>query len=199
MSDTTVWVEHVSRSTGLKYWFNSKTGESRYDSPLHLAPKVAAVIENVTTMSTRAPTSETPSAEAWYSANATADRGLAARQVSNVLHLRSLNNWIKSTLIRECAPQPCTSVLDLACGKLGDIFKWQAAGIKKYCGIDIARGALEKGSERFNSVAASSGLVGKLPQADLGSVALSASGFLAAAESFDCISIQFGLATFFGA
>lgn len=185
-----IWKEHVSRTTGLKYWFNPKTGESRYESPL------TAITAAPTPMPTITAAPHNKAAD-WYSAIAIADRGMSARTVSNILHLRSLNNWIKATLIRECAPQPCTSVLDLACGKLGDIKKWQKAGVRRYCGIDIARGALEKGCERFNSIAAGSGMSAKLAEADLGYVDLSASGFLGSMEVFDCISVQFALHYFF--
>jgi mRNA (guanine-N7-)-methyltransferase len=181
------WTEHTSRKTGLKYWFNPRTGESRYEDPTAPVPPPAPLPAPEPTPRP----SEAP--EAWYSTNA----ATGDRWSSKLLHLRSLNNWIKATLIREYAPRPCSSVLELACGRLGDINKWQLAGVSRYCGVDIARGALVEGLSRFNKIAQATRMTGKLAQADLGSVDLGASGFLGPSERFDCVSIQFALHYFF--
>ena len=133
-----------------------------------------------------------PSAEAFY--NSLKDGGLDKRQESRLLHLRNFQNWIKATLIQEFAPRPCSAVLDLACGKLGDLQKWILARVQRYAGIDIAREALTLGAARLNDrIPSSGGLRAKLARADLGSADLGASGFLADGERFDCISIQFAL------
>lgn len=133
-----------------------------------------------------------PSAEAFY--NSLKDGGLDKRQESRLLHLRNFQNWVKATFIQECAPRPCSAVLDLACGKLGDLQKWILARVQRYAGIDIAREALTLGAARLNErIPSSGGLRAKLARADLGTADLSASGFLADGERFDCISIQFAL------
>ncbi|KAL6178748.1 hypothetical protein ACLB2K_050266 [Fragaria x ananassa] len=71
------------------------------------------------------------------------------REASPVFHLRKLNNWIKSVLIQLYA-RPRDVVLDLACGKGGDLIKWDKAGIGYYVGIDIAEGSSEDFRARYN-------------------------------------------------
>ncbi|KAL6218684.1 hypothetical protein ACLB2K_011894 [Fragaria x ananassa] len=72
------------------------------------------------------------------------------REASPIIHLRKLNNWIKSVLINLCA-RPGDAVLDLACGKGGDLIKWDKAGIRYYLGIDIAQGSIEDCRARYNA------------------------------------------------
>lgn len=63
------------------------------------------------------------------------------RDQSPIIHLRTLNNWIKSVLIRLYTREG-DSVLDLACGKGGDLRKWDFAKIGFYFGVDVARGSI---------------------------------------------------------
>ena len=58
-----------------------------------------------------------------------------ARGRSEIIHLRDFNNWTKSVLIREFVSQRKLSVLDLACGKGGDLFKWDKASVQHVTGI----------------------------------------------------------------
>lgn len=136
------------------------------------------------------------------------DAGVAGRVKSSILHLRNFNNWIKAVLIAEYAPKPCRRVLDLACGKCGDLNKWLRAGVTRYCGVDISLRGVRDGAARFNSVAGGSGgrgfgggggggaggpVLAKLARADLGATNLRAAGLLAPDEHFDAVSIQFAL------
>uniref|UniRef100_A0A4W3K574 mRNA (guanine-N(7))-methyltransferase n=1 Tax=Callorhinchus milii TaxID=7868 RepID=A0A4W3K574_CALMI len=62
--------------------------------------------------------------------------GLAARSQSRIFFLRNFNNWIKSVLIGECLEKMRKNrrdigVLDLGCGKGGDLLKWKKGGISK--------------------------------------------------------------------
>ena len=43
--------------------------------------------------------------------------------------MRNFNNWVKSILIRSHLPEGAT-VLDLCCGKGGDMLKWKEGGIQ---------------------------------------------------------------------
>jgi mRNA (guanine-N7-)-methyltransferase len=122
------------------------------------------------------------------------DRGIAGRKASSILHLKNFNNWVKATLIAEYAPRPARRVLDLACGKLGDIQKWRLAGVERYCGVDISGTGIRDGRVRFNTTNARAGaMAAKLVRADLGATLLRGSGVLAPGEAFDVISIQFAL------
>ncbi|KAK9092179.1 hypothetical protein Syun_027090 [Stephania yunnanensis] len=74
---------------------------------------------------------------------------LEEREASPIIHLKKLNNWIKSVLIRIYARRG-DAVLDLACGKGGDLIKWDKAKIGYYVGIDIAEGSIEDCRTRYN-------------------------------------------------
>ncbi|KAK6154376.1 hypothetical protein DH2020_008624 [Rehmannia glutinosa] len=73
--------------------------------------------------------------------SARTNQTLEEREASPIIHLKKLNNWIKSVLIQLYAKRG-DAVLDLACGKGGDLIKWDKARIGYYVGIDIADGSL---------------------------------------------------------
>lgn len=74
---------------------------------------------------------------------------LEEREASPIIHIKKLNNWIKSVLIQLYARRG-DYVLDLACGKGGDLIKWDKAKIGYYVGIDIAEGSVEDCRTRYN-------------------------------------------------
>ncbi|KAK8489451.1 hypothetical protein V6N12_025299 [Hibiscus sabdariffa] len=61
--------------------------------------------------------------------NARTNQTLEEREASPIIHLKKLNNWIKSVLIQLYARRG-DAVLDLACGKGGDLIKWDKAKIE---------------------------------------------------------------------
>ncbi|GKB05712.1 mRNA cap guanine-N7 methyltransferase 1, partial [Tanacetum coccineum] len=81
--------------------------------------------------------------------SARTNQTLEEREASPIIHLKKLNNWIKSVLIQLYAKRG-DSVLDLACGKGGDLIKWDKAHIGYYVGIDIAEGSIEDCRTRYN-------------------------------------------------
>ncbi|XP_071724797.1 mRNA cap guanine-N(7) methyltransferase 1-like [Rutidosis leptorrhynchoides] len=81
--------------------------------------------------------------------SARTNQTLEEREASPIIHLKKLNNWIKSVLIQLYAHQGDT-VLDIACGKGGDLIKWDKARIGYYVGIDIAEGSIEDCRTRYN-------------------------------------------------
>ena len=96
-------------------------------------------------------------ADAFYSG---LTRSLDTRADSYLYHMRAFNGWVKATQIQELDPvisingksQPKAPlrVLDLACGKGGDLTKWSlhARRIRFYVGIDVARGSLKDAAIR---------------------------------------------------
>ncbi|KAF8391445.1 hypothetical protein HHK36_023750 [Tetracentron sinense] len=81
--------------------------------------------------------------------SARTNQTLEEREASPIIHLKKLNNWIKSLLIQLYARRG-DAVLDLACGKGGDLIKWDKAKIGYYVGIDIAEGSIEDCRTRYN-------------------------------------------------
>ncbi|PHT72654.1 mRNA cap guanine-N7 methyltransferase 1 [Capsicum annuum] len=84
--------------------------------------------------------------------SARTNQTLEEREASPIIHLKKLNNWIKSVLIQLYTKRG-DAVLDLACGKGGDLIKWDKAKIGYYVGIDIANGSIEDCRTRYNGEA----------------------------------------------
>ncbi|KAJ3688920.1 hypothetical protein LUZ61_018084 [Rhynchospora tenuis] len=74
---------------------------------------------------------------------------LEEREASPIIHLKKLFNWIKSVLIQLYA-RAGDAVLDLDCGKGGDLIKWDKARIGYYVGIDIDEGSIKDCRTRYN-------------------------------------------------
>lgn len=75
-------------------------------------------------------------------------RDRETRHLSQIVHLRNCNNFLKSSLISLTAtllPRQGLKVLDLACGKGGDMLKWlkHPSGLADYVGVDIAEQSLQ--------------------------------------------------------
>ncbi|KAJ6825550.1 mRNA cap guanine-N7 methyltransferase 1 [Iris pallida] len=84
---------------------------------------------------------------AHYSARS--NQTLEEREASPIIHLKKLNNWIKSVLIQLYARRG-DAVLDFACGKGGDLIKWDKAKVGYYVGVDIAEGSVNDCRTRYN-------------------------------------------------
>lgn len=93
---------------------------------------------------------------------------------SKIRGLRSFNNWVKSCIIQrfsgddDMAPgareQGMSSgkrllVLDIGCGKGGDLQKWQQApqGVELYVGLDPADVSIDQARERYRQMASRGG------------------------------------------
>ena len=74
--------------------------------------------------------------------NAREEQGRARRELSDIVHLRKFNNWIKAVLISLYA-KPQDVVLDLCCGKGGDLLKWSKAGVRYVVGVDNAARSIQ--------------------------------------------------------
>ncbi|XP_041823256.1 mRNA cap guanine-N7 methyltransferase [Melanotaenia boesemani] len=84
--------------------------------------------------------------------------GLAARSQSRIFFMRNFNNWLKSVLIGEILEQirdsghKQVSVLDLGCGKGGDLLKWRRGGISHLVCADIAGVSVEQCQSRYEEM-----------------------------------------------
>ncbi|VDL80765.1 unnamed protein product [Nippostrongylus brasiliensis] len=93
--------------------------------------------------------------------NSVQQTGLAGRAESRIFYLRNLNNWIKSELINETLKMLRDEsvnkmfrprVLDLACGKGGDLRKWKIANVDSVVMADIADVSLTQAQERYEEM-----------------------------------------------
>lgn len=88
------------------------------------------------------------------------EKGLDERSKSSIFFMRNFNNWIKSVLINEYLTKVKASsklgdplrVLDMCCGKGGDLLKWEKAGITHLICTDIAEVSIQQCEERYRSM-----------------------------------------------
>ncbi|XP_029919904.1 mRNA cap guanine-N(7) methyltransferase [Myripristis murdjan] len=90
--------------------------------------------------------------------NSLQEVGLAVRSQSRIFHMRNFNNWMKSVLIGEVLEQVRRrgqgqlAVLDLGCGKGGDLLKWKKGGISHLVCADIAAVSVEQCQIRYEDM-----------------------------------------------
>jgi SAM-dependent methyltransferase len=72
------------------------------------------------------------------------------RRATQIYHMRRLNNWVKAEIITNaCRGKEAPAILDLACGKGGDLGKFIRSAPGLYVGVDIAKNSLEDAVERL--------------------------------------------------
>ena len=76
----------------------------------------------------------------FYDSNAVGAMTDAARVDSETIFVRVFNNFIKTLLIQQYAEKRGAhlSVLDLCCGKGGDLKKWMWQSVSHYVGVDLS-------------------------------------------------------------
>ncbi|KAI0133558.1 mRNA capping enzyme [Xylariales sp. AK1849] len=106
--------------------------------------------------------------------NSVPERGRDWRKTSsNIKGLRSFNNWVKSTIIQKFSPDEDHTpgahqqgrdmagvggtellVLDIGCGKGGDLGKWQQApqAVQLYVGMDPAEVSIDQAKDRYRQM-----------------------------------------------
>ncbi|KAH8165155.1 hypothetical protein CIB48_g3107 [Xylaria polymorpha] len=111
--------------------------------------------------------------------NAVPERGRDWRKTgSRIKGLRVFNNWVKSTLIQKFSPDEDHTpgaqqqgrdmagaqgheliVLDIGCGKGGDLGKWQQAPqrVQLYVGLDPADVSIDQAKDRYRSMGTQGG------------------------------------------
>ena len=82
------------------------------------------------------------------------DPGIEGRKASRVLFVRHFNNWIKAVLINKYTHLLGydLSVLDLGCGRGGDLIKFFQTKVKLYVGADISEESLKNAMERLKKL-----------------------------------------------
>lgn len=115
--------------------------------------------------------------------NAVPERGRDWRKTgSRIKGLRVFNNWVKSSLIQKFSPDEDHTpgaqqqgrdmagshgheliVLDVGCGKGGDLGKWQQAPqkVQLYVGLDPADVSIEQAKDRYRSMGSQGGRGGR--------------------------------------
>ncbi|KAL1773565.1 mRNA cap guanine-N7 methyltransferase [Sigmodon hispidus] len=84
--------------------------------------------------------------------------GLEKRSQSRIFYLRNFNNWIKSILIGEFLEKVRQrknrdlTVLDLGCGKGGDLLKWRKGRISRLVCADIADVSMKQCQQRYEDM-----------------------------------------------
>lgn len=76
-----------------------------------------------------------------------------SREQTELVFLKCFNNFVKSVLINEYTRGlKKLSVLDLACGKGGDIpHKWSKVDVAHYVGADLSRESIKSAKEKYES------------------------------------------------
>ncbi|CAD0196010.1 unnamed protein product [Chrysodeixis includens] len=87
------------------------------------------------------------------------EKGLKERFNSPIYYLRNFNNWVKSVLIQEYTDKirekdygRSLRVLDICCGKGGDLSKWQKARVEHVVFADIAAVSVQQCEKRYEDL-----------------------------------------------
>ncbi|KAL8825314.1 MAG: hypothetical protein Q9170_007842 [Blastenia crenularia] len=96
--------------------------------------------------------------------NAVPQRGRDWRRTeSRIKGLRAFNNWTKGVIINKFSPDNghALQVLDLGCGKGGDLAKWAQQPVQLYVGIDAAEVSITQAIERHAQMSGRGGQGGR--------------------------------------
>ena len=109
------------------------------------------------------------------------------RTESDTFHIKSYNNWVKALVFNQYTKRN-DSILDLCCGKGGDLYKWKNLNVKKVVGFDISGKSIEQAKERSKKIKMFNT---EFYKSDLSTEEIQLN------EKFNIISMQFALHYFF--
>lgn len=190
--------EDTSNNTGTKSLLD-ESNVSKGDSPQE--PSKSYDTNAVATSATNTVDLKEHSSIVAQHYNHLEEKGIKERYKSPIFYLRSFNNWIKSVLIQEHIEKLREKdygrplrVLDICCGKGGDIGKWQKARVEHVVFADIAEVSVEQCKARYDEQKRHSQ---RLFTAEFISVDCSKSTlrdkYKDPSINFDLVSCQFGL------
>ncbi|XP_016908006.1 mRNA cap guanine-N7 methyltransferase isoform X2 [Apis cerana] len=87
--------------------------------------------------------------------NSVENKCAALRDKSRILYMRNFNNWIKSMLIFEYINKTHgrnLKVLDMCCGKGGDLFKWRKMNATHLICTDLAEVTMQHCQDRYKEM-----------------------------------------------
>jgi len=89
-----------------------------------------------------------------YYESSARDPGKEGRKASRIIFLRSFNNWVKASLINKYCRKlgRGLSILELCCGKGGDLDKYFMNQIKLFVGADISSESLKNAMNRLEKI-----------------------------------------------
>ncbi|KAG2394104.1 hypothetical protein C9374_003868 [Naegleria lovaniensis] len=163
--------------------------KKQHKYPKRLSQNQEKRVEGSGSASSYRPTTSTLSktrVEEMYNSRTNQDRD--TRNASPIIPLRNFNNWVKGVLIYKYVPMQSV-VLDISCGKGGDLFKYHFRNIKYYVGADIAHASLVDCSTRYNENSAQFKFPITLIHADVGKTHIDPA--LPRGLLFDAVSCQF--------
>ncbi|XP_034825921.1 mRNA cap guanine-N7 methyltransferase [Maniola hyperantus] len=129
------------------------------------------------------------------------EKGVKERFNSPIFYLRNFNNWVKSVLIQEYTDKirekdygRVLRVLDICCGKGGDLYKWEKARAEHVVFADIADVSIDQCKSRYNDLRRRSGRLfsAEFIAADCTKDVLR-HRYKDPSVKFDLVSCQFGL------
>lgn len=83
--------------------------------------------------------------------NIVTNKDLYTKEKLITTNLRRINNFIKACILRKYIKKNDV-VLDIGCGKGGDLQKYQKLKIKKYVGIDVSKKSIEEAIQRVKNL-----------------------------------------------
>ena len=113
---------------------------------------------------------------------------LTVRRASPTIELRNFHNDVKRQLLKSFC-KPGDRLLDLGCGRGGDLQKWNAVGLGSVLGVDISPQEIQEAEARRSNVQGKTQVDFKV--LDLSSKALDSE------EPFDVVSCMFAIQYFF--